>query len=226
MSSVYQVYVGGFLLPITPDKIMVHIANKNRVMELVDGSEVNVMNAPGLSEISFEVLLPRVSYPFAFSTISTEEFLTLFERLKVEKKTTSIYIIRDKALQSARNSGFSKLTLEEYSIEEAAENGRDLKVSLEFKKYVPPKYIRLAPAKGISKGGTMPVVAVKRGKEETVGDVLKKVAPLYHMVQKGDTLIRLAQKYYGDGKKYTVIAKLNHLKYPYTIYDGKRIRIL
>lgn len=48
---------------------------------------------------------------------------------------------------------------------------------------------------------------------------------IYHKVVKGDSLWKLAKKYYGSGTKYTIIAKLNNIKIPYIIKLGQIIRI-
>ncbi len=49
----------------------------------------------------------------------------------------------------------------------------------------------------------------------------------YHMVQKGDTLGKIAKKFYGDAMKYPVIFEANKpmLKDPNLIYPGQVLRI-
>lgn len=46
-----------------------------------------------------------------------------------------------------------------------------------------------------------------------------------YTVQRGDTLWGIAEKYLGNGTKYTQIASENHIKNPNLIYPGQRIKI-
>lgn len=46
----------------------------------------------------------------------------------------------------------------------------------------------------------------------------------YYTVQKGDSLWRIAEKYYKDGRAYTKIKQLNGLKLD-TIYPGQKLRV-
>ena len=60
----YKMYLGGVLMPITPSKVTVKINNQNKTMTLINGEEINILKAAGLSDVSFELLLPQVPYPF------------------------------------------------------------------------------------------------------------------------------------------------------------------
>ena len=61
----YTMYLDGVAVPVTPSKIDVKIANQNKTLNLIDGSEINILNEAGLSKVSFSLLLPNVAYPFA-----------------------------------------------------------------------------------------------------------------------------------------------------------------
>ena len=52
-------------MPITPSKVTVKINNQNKTMTLINGEEINILKADGLSDVSFELVLPQVSYPFS-----------------------------------------------------------------------------------------------------------------------------------------------------------------
>ena len=54
----YTMYLDGVAVPVTPSKIDVKIGNQNKSMNLIDGSEINILNEPGLSKVSFSLLLP------------------------------------------------------------------------------------------------------------------------------------------------------------------------
>lgn len=61
----YKLYMAGTLMPITPSKVTVKINNQNKTMTLINGEEINILKAAGLSDVSFELVLPQVSYPSA-----------------------------------------------------------------------------------------------------------------------------------------------------------------
>lgn len=54
-----------------------------------------------------------------------------------------------------------------------------------------------------------------------------EVRPVFHVVEKGDTLSKIAEKHYGDKMKYNVIFEANQpmLKSPDLIYPGQSLRI-
>ena len=49
----------------------------------------------------------------------------------------------------------------------------------------------------------------------------------YYEIQKGDTLWKIADKFYGDGSKYTAIFEENRevIKDPDKIFEGQKIRV-
>lgn len=83
----YKMYLDGVLMPITPSKVTVKINNQNKTMTLINGEEINILKAAALSDVSFELLLPQVSYPFTNGGAqSASYYISLFERLKNSKE--------------------------------------------------------------------------------------------------------------------------------------------
>lgn len=60
----YQVFLGYVPLPIPPSKISTVINSRNETIDLINGEEVNILRSKGLTEISFDFMLPHQSYPF------------------------------------------------------------------------------------------------------------------------------------------------------------------
>jgi nucleoid-associated protein YgaU len=62
---------------------------------------------------------------------------------------------------------------------------------------------------------------------ETDVEVPDEKDPVFHTVQKGDTLWAIATKAYGNGAKYNAIFEANRpmLKHPDRIYPGQALRI-
>ena len=72
----YKFYFDKLLLPVAPPKLELKINNNNETVDLANNSQVNLLKDPGLTDITFEVLIPVLNYyPFArYEENSTEEF--------------------------------------------------------------------------------------------------------------------------------------------------------
>jgi nucleoid-associated protein YgaU len=79
------------------------------------------------------------------------------------------------------------------------------------------------------------VAAARTGREQYMADQPKSdtgsaganAYTQYHEVQKGDTLGKIAKKYYGDASLYMTIFEANKdlLKDPNKIFPGQKLRI-
>lgn len=155
----YQVFLGTIPLPITPSRIETKINGRNETVELVDGSQVPILRLPGLTEISFEFMIPSQNYPFAslvgsalgaltgalgavgglVQSALSSSLLYELERRKKDKEPFQFIVVRlgeGLSIVNAYNTNL-KVTLEDYSIIEDAENGMDIIVSVNLRQYVP-----------------------------------------------------------------------------------------
>ena len=83
----YEFYLNGILMPVTPGKLKLKIANNNKTVNLINEGDVNILKKAGLTEISFDLLLPNQEYPFANgSFMPAAAYLELFEELKVSRE--------------------------------------------------------------------------------------------------------------------------------------------
>lgn len=99
----YYLYINNVLMPVTPGKITTKIKNRNKTVELASGSELNILKAPGLTEVSFELLLPCSEYSFARyenGFKSPDYFLGQFEYLKTNRIPFDLVIIRTISAQT------------------------------------------------------------------------------------------------------------------------------
>ena len=146
----YKLYMAGTLMPITPSKVTVKINNQNKTMTLINGEEINILKAAGLSDVSFELVLPQVSYPFSNGGAqSAAYYLSLFERLKVSK--TPFQFILNRQKPGGGMFHYTNLTvgLETYEITDDAGEGFDVKVKINLKQYraYGTKTVTVQPAK-------------------------------------------------------------------------------
>lgn len=234
----YHMYISDedetVLFPVTPPKIEVNIKNQNKTVSLINEGEVNLIKAPGLTEISIdEVLLPTLqNYPFAqydgrFQNASC--YLNKLEKWKLNTTPVKFVLVR------MRPSGSSLLwdtnmavTIEDYEIVEDAKQGFDVKVKLKMKQY---KY-----------WGAKKLVKSKnpQNKLAKIKDVRKsKSEPKNYVVKNGDTLYSIARKQLNDGSRWKSIYTLNKKVIEdaarkhgrksssngYWIYPGTKIRL-
>ena len=215
----YTMYLGGVLMPITPSKVKVKINNQNDTLTLINGEEINILKEPGLTDVSFDLLLPQVSYPFTNGRAqSADYYLSLFERLKTSKQP--FQFILNRPMPSGRRLFYTNLTvgMEDYQITDDAEEGFDITVTVSLKQYrrYGTKTVTIQPAPTPAE---TPTATVEQPQRET------SQAPQQttYTVKSGDCLWNIAKKYLGDGSRYNEIYNLNKDKItnPNLIYAGQ-----
>lgn len=150
----YYFFIGDMMLPVPPAKMTVKVNNKNKSINLINEGEVNIIKAQGLTEISFDARLPNQNYPFAdydtsfsssltsqltgsnFSFKKADYFLDNFKTSKLSNLPVRLIITRMRNWQLLFDTNML-VTLEDYNIDEDADNGFDLVVPLRFKQYRP-----------------------------------------------------------------------------------------
>lgn len=206
-------------MPITPSKVKVKINNQNDTLTLINGEEINILKEPGLTDVSFDLLLPQVSYPFTNGGAqSADYYLSLFERLKTSKEP--FQFILNRSMPSGRRLFYTNLTvgMEDYQITDDAEEGFDITVTVSLKQYrrYGTKTVTIQPAPTPAE---TPTATVEQPQRET------SQAPQQttYTVKSGDCLWNIAKKYLGDGSRYNEIYNLNKDKItnPNLIYAGQ-----
>ena len=215
----YTMYLGGVLMPITPSKVKVKINNQNETLTLINGEEINILKEPGLTDVSFDLLLPQVSYPFTNGGAqSADYYLSLFERLKTSKQP--FQFILNRSMPTGRRLFYTNLTvgMEDYQITDDAEEGFDITVTVSLKQYrhYGTKTVTIQPA---FTPAETPTATVEQPQRET------SQAPQQttYTVKSGDCLWNIAKKYLGDGSRYNEIYELNKDKItnPNLIYPNQ-----
>lgn len=135
----YKIYLDKVLLPIPPSSIELTVNNKNETYELVDGTEINVIKKAGLSDIVLnDVLLPNVSYPFATYDNGFRDasyYLEQFEKMKTNAQPFQLIVVRTLPNGKVLYNTNLKVSMEDYSSKDDAENGFDVVVSINLKQY-------------------------------------------------------------------------------------------
>ncbi|EQK01233.1 putative phage cell wall hydrolase, partial [Clostridioides difficile P78] len=186
----YDFYLDGVQLPIPPPKLEIKVTNKNKIVDLINTGEVNILKKEGLSEISFEAEFTHNKLPFyrgAFRDV--QFFLSKLELLKTDCKPFQFIVSRELGNKVLFNTNI-KVSLEEYAISEDAENGSDTKVAIKLKQYrdYSTKKLVLAPPKNET---DRPNVKIEPKRVDSVNATNTKTKT--YTVKAGDSLWSICQ---------------------------------
>lgn len=230
----YIFYLGDVQLPIAPSKLQLKINSNNKTANLINDGEINIIKSPGLTDISFEVLLPNVKYPFATYPNGfkrAEYYLLYLKSLKKSLKPFEFVVTRTKPNGEPLFGNSMLVTLEDYTIIEDAEKyGFDVGVSISLKEYKDYYTQVLSVKDKVSNTKLSSDTSSVTASSKKVATVEKnrssnKTIASTHTVKKGETLWAICQKELGDGSKYKEIATLNNISNPNLIKVGQVIKL-
>lgn len=221
----YNFFLGDVQLPVAPPSMSMKINSKNETIVLINEGEVNLLKKAGLTDMEFEVEFPNVKYPYAIYPSGFQpaaHFLEHLEKLKVSQEPFQFIVNRMKPDGSLLFDTNMTVSLEDYTIDEDAENGFDVKTTIQLKqfKHFGTKKLKLETATSTSSSTSKTTAKVEQKRATTVKTTAKT-----HTVKSGDTLWAIAKKYLGNGSKYTELAKLNNIKNPNLIKPGQVIKL-
>lgn len=212
----YTFYLDGVQLPVTPSKLDIKIKSNNKSVNLINEGDVNILKLPGLTEISFESLIPQVQYPFASELKTASTYLNKLEKLKTSKESFQFIVVRTNPKGKMLFNTNIAVSLEDYQITEDAKEGFDLKVTIKLKQYVAYSTKTVQ----VTKKSSTKTTAKKTTKRKSTKKTSTKKT---YTVKKGDCLWNIAKKYYGNGSDYKKIYNANKdkIKNPNLIYPGQ-----
>lgn len=228
----YYFFLGVVPLPITPGAIDISSPSGNTTVRLINHGEINIPRLPGLTEISFECLLPRQKYHFSNYSLGDYTASTLIPLLKMWKETKlpfQFIITRMTADNQVFDFTSNTVLLEDYTLrEDAEEYGMDVMCSITLKEYKDYPTVSTVLQKVIDTAKDAAVGAAVTGVVATVTktrSTTSKTTPKTYTVVTGDTLWSICKKHLGDGQKYKEVAKLNNISNPDLIYPGQKLRL-
>lgn len=214
--------------PIAPSELTINVNGRNETIELMNEGEVNLLKSPGLTEISFTVLIPQVTkYPFAVNSEPIDTYDAFLTEMLEKKKPFRFVVVRTAGTKMLFDTNL-KVALEGYNMKESADNGFDVELEISLKQYrdYGIKTITLVsvqtttktdtttttttttdkttPSSGNTSGGTTTSTVTNDKKRDTKSNSGKK-----YTVKKGDTLWAIAKKYYGNGSQWKKIYNKN-----------------
>lgn len=217
----YSFFIDGMELPIAPQKLTVKIKGNNKTLTLINEGDINFLRAPGLTEITFDAVLPMLGqYSFANGYRRPDSYLNKLESLMTGKEAFRFLVSRVSPSGRLLYDTNMKVSLENYTVSEDATKGPDVTVSITLKQYISysTKTVTVVKPKPEKK----PVVQQKKKRETSSAPKVKT-----YTVKSGDCLWNIAKKYYGNGAQYTKIYNANKgkIKNPNLIYPGQVLTI-
>lgn len=218
----YEVYLDDILLPIPPSKIQMKVKGQNKTINLINGDEINITKPAGLTEYSFDAVIPNVRYPFAqydrrFK--DAESFLDDIADLKAANAPFSFIIIRSGPDGRGFHDTNMDVVLEDYKVTDDVKEGFDIQVSFNLKE---------CPAYG-TKIWNLSIIPEQppQFSAEAVRDESTAPQQKTYTVSGGDTLWCISKKMLGDGNRWKEIYNMNQdkIKNPNLIYPGQVLAI-
>ena len=245
----YLFYMDGMNLPVPPSSMTIQTPNRNETIDLIDGTQVNVLKEPGLKTIQFECEIPQTEYPYAEygseGFKGAKYYLDIFENLKANKKPFQFIVMRFKGNGRVIRRAMSddvesmmitddselfmtniKVSLEDFSVSEDAENGFDLMVTINMKEYVDygtQEFIIVTDPVVTDDSSTTTVTPVEP--ERPVDGPSQPANDIFYTVQDGDSLWGICASQLGDGGKCWAVASNNGIADPDAIYPGQVLNL-
>ena len=220
----YYFYIGKMLCPVAPSKLQMKINGNDKTLTLINEGEVSILKKTKLTEISFDILLPNVQYPFAIYKSGFRDakyFLEQLEQMKVKQKPFQFIVTRTLPNGKMLFDTNLKVALKDYQIKEDANESFDVVVTInlrQFKAFGTKTYkVKESNGKAI----------IEKKETRSAENSPKPSTTKTYTVKKGDCLWAIAKKFYGNGSKYNVIANANKgkIKSPNLIYAGQVLTI-
>ena len=202
----YNFYLGGMLLPITPAKVTWTVQNQNETTTTVDGLMRSIWKKAGLTQINFDFELPTRDYPYAVGEFKDpKKYLDTILAYKSKKKSVEFIITHGNSdVKKGKITGTQwlngKYTVEDFEFVQDAENGSDITCTITLQQYQPMKAAKLEEIKFKKKkiNGIYQIVNVSSAaKKARSTGVNKKKLPCKYTVKKGDSIAKIAIKFYG-----------------------------
>lgn len=200
MKNGYQFSLDRMVLPITPSSLNISFGSKNETVDLINGDEINILKSPSLVEIEFEARFPMRDYPYSKSWVAFDVYYQKILELKESKQPFYFHVLRETPNGIPTWDTEVLVSLEEFEIDEDAEEGDDVLITFNLKQY---------------KSYGTKVLKVKNNQiqpsptESKSDRVTKQVTQTSYTIKSGDTLWGIAKKHYGDGSKWTTIYNAN-----------------
>ena len=216
----YYMYIDKMEIPIPPAEMTTNIAGKNETIDLIGKGEVNIIKPPGLTEVSFKFMLPNSNYPFNQSTLfkgrKAKYYIDELKKLK-KKGVIQFIMVRMSPKGSMLGMNNMKCTLEDWNLEDSADEGFDMYANIKLKKWKDWGAKRIE----VTTDANGKVTGTVQGDRPTTGkEVPKSVKSGF-----GATLQQVVRTQLGNPDNLFAIAALNKIAVPALLTYGQLIKL-
>lgn len=185
-------------LPTNPEEVEIEEGQDIEEFDILKLGKVAVPKGMELRTYSFEVEFPHAPMGYSLTNNEFKEpsfYIDLFRRIRNEKKPIRVVI-------SNGIKDISELVLIESlsRVEKAGEEG-DYYIDFELKQFKPHSMKEISLSSSINPANASNVTKRESSPPKPQNNT--------HVVQKGDTLWKIAKKYLGNGERYKEIHSLN-----------------
>ena len=146
----YYFFFGDTMIPVPPPKMSLKINNKDKTINLINEGEAAILKTPGLTSLSFTLMLPNTNYPFvnsfgldtqsllsggtgAFS--GAKSYISMLENYKTTRQPFQFVVVRMKPNFQQLFHTNLRVSLAEYTLNEDASNGFDISADIKLVQY-------------------------------------------------------------------------------------------
>lgn len=217
----YDIYLGTVHLPVTPESLKVKIGGQNKTVNLINDGQVNILKSPKLTEVEFDAILPGIDYPWSGTDrLTVSDYLAYLENFKVSKKPFQLIVVRTLPSGMPIYNTNLKVSLESYTLKESHDTGFDTVASIKLKQYRPYGTNKAKIKQQDSEDLTVTV--------ESKRDTSSAPSAKTYTVKKGDCLMAISKKMYGNSGNWEAIYEANKDTIggnPNLIYPGQTFSI-
>lgn len=241
----YYFFIDEVMLPVPPAKMTISTKNRNKTISLIDDGDVNLLKAPGLTDIKFDLLLPNKWYPFADYSQSRKDLIIstvgdMIGGIAQDLARSYTYKPAEYFYKYLRNANRKKkpirfivtrlgvnfqmlfdtnilMSVEACDLNEDAKQGNDLIVKLALKEYKPYGTKEVTVKKG-KDGNYQATVKKKRFTDKATPNALK--------VTKEKSVLEAVKLASNGGLNWKSVAHISNMLYPSkTLEKGDKLTL-
>nr|DAK32846.1 MAG TPA: tail assembly protein [Caudoviricetes sp.] len=135
----YYFYLNNLQIPIPPKSLDITVSNKNETIDLLQTGEVTIPKPLGLTEYSFEILLPNSKYPFNQSILEKSKKAEYYAKKIVNMKSAGnpvkFTVVRMKPNGEMLSMVTERVTIEDLETKEDHDYGFDMYISIKLRQW-------------------------------------------------------------------------------------------
>lgn len=208
----YYFYLDNLQIPIPPKSLDITVSNKNETIDLLQTGEVTIPKPLGLTEYSFEILLPNSKYPFNQSILEKSKKAEYYAKkivgMKAAGSPVKFTVVRIKPNGEMLSMVTERVTIEDLETKEDHDYGFDVYMNIKLRQWRDYGTKKLVIEE--NKDGTASASVKTERPTDKVPDKEVKSPNGFNKA----TLQRIVKQQFGDTNNLFKIAALNKIGVP------------